>query len=200
MAKVALAVPSEAMCAACRSCVACIARDTYQSANCRGFEDTSAPVRFVWGNSASAQLQLDVYGEVADALANMARANLLHNSRSLCLRKKLTEHVASIRNKPAFGIWERRNHQDHFTYSKVMAWLALDHGVKAAESAQINRNIRTWKRERDRLHRQICERGFNRRLGTFVQAYGSRKIDASALLIPIFGFLPFKDERIVSTI
>lgn len=163
----------------------------------RGYEG-SAPVRI--GNGASEQLQLDVYGEVADALSKMAQAKLQMDARTQTLRTELTDHVASISHKAASGIWERRGRLEHLTFSKVMAWLALEEGVKAAHDGQIQGPYRNWKQRLDQLHRQICKRGFNRKLQSFVQSFGSNKLDASTLLIPIFGFLPFEDERVRGTL
>ncbi len=154
----------------------------------------SQPVRM--GNAASEQLQLDVYGEVADAIVSMARAGMHPDPRLSHLQRDLTDYVASICQRPASGLWEQRNRMDHFTYSKVMAWLALEHGIKSVSGKPPYR----WKHERDRLHRQICQRGFNRQLGSFVQSFGSAKLDAAVLLFPIFGFLPFEDPRARSTL
>jgi GH15 family glucan-1,4-alpha-glucosidase len=153
----------------------------------------SRPVRM--GNAVSEQLQLDVYGEVADAIASMKSAGIPLDNRLLRLQRELTDYVASICHLPASGLWEQRNQKKHFTYSKAMAWLALHHG---AESSNGSRALK-WKAKRDRLHRQICRRGFNRRLGSFVQAFDSNVLDASVLLLPIFGFLPFDDERVKTT-
>jgi GH15 family glucan-1,4-alpha-glucosidase len=158
----------------------------------RGYKH-SQPVRM--GNAASQQLQLDVYGEVADAIVSMKRAGIHLDKRLLRLQRELTDYVASICHLPASGLWERRNLKKHFTYSKAMAWLALRHGVESANG----RRSKEWKVTRDRLHRQICKRGFNGKLGSFVQAFDSNLLDASVLLLPIFGFLPFNDERIKST-
>lgn len=148
------------------------------------------------GNAASQQLQLDVYGEVADAIVSMARAGMHLDPRLSRLQRDLTDYVASICQRPASGLWEQRNRMDHFTYSKVMAWLALEHGINYVSGKPSPR----WKHERDRLHRQICQWGFNRRLGSFVQSFGSAKLDAAVLLLPIFGFLPFEDPRVRSTL
>jgi GH15 family glucan-1,4-alpha-glucosidase len=158
----------------------------------------SKPVRI--GNAASEQLQLDVFGEVADAIATMSRTVLHLDSRLCHLRKKMTEHVAEICYQHTSGIWEQQGTQRQFTYSKVMAWLALEHGVKAAERHEIKGPAGRWKRIQHHLHGEICERGFNRQLGSFVQSFGSRTLDASSLLIPIFGFLPFDDERVRGTL
>ena len=153
----------------------------------------SQPVRM--GNAASEQMQLDVYGEVADAIVSMKRAGLHLDKRILRLQSKLTDCVASLCHLPASGLWEQRDQQKHYTYSKAMAWLALHHGVESSKG----RKAGEWKVIRERLHRQICRRGFNRELGSFVQSFDSTVLDASALLLPIFGFLPFKDERVMNT-
>lgn len=153
----------------------------------------SQPVRM--GNAASEQLQLDVYGEVADAIVSMKRAGIRLDERLHRLQHELTDHVASICHLPASGLWERRNQKKHYTYSKAMAWLALCHGVESARG----KKAAEWKVTRDRLHRQICRRGFNRKLGSFVQSFGSNILDASVLLLPISGVLPYDDERVRST-
>lgn len=152
----------------------------------------SKPVRT--GNAASKQLQLDVYGEVAEAVARMRRAGIPIEERLARFERGLADYVASIYNRPTSGLWERRGLERQFTYSKTMAWLALDrvpaHGAKATHFRSISQ----------RLHRQICRRGFNRSLGSFVASYDSMELDAAVLLMPLFGFLPFADERIKSTI
>jgi GH15 family glucan-1,4-alpha-glucosidase len=153
----------------------------------------SQPVRM--GNAASDQLQLDVYGEIADAMISMKRAGIQPDARLLQLQVELTDHVASICHLPASGLWEQRDEKKHYTYSKVMAWLALHHGAQNISGPR----SKGWKTRRDQLHRQICRRGFDRKMGSFVQAYDSGVLDASALLIPIYGFLPFDDERVRST-
>ena len=153
----------------------------------------SRPVRI--GNVASQQLQLDVYGEVVDAIMSMKRAGVHLDQRLLRLQRELTEYVASISHRPASGLWEQRDQKKHFTYSKAMAWLALHHGVEGNNG---KRAIQ-WKAAGGRLHRQICRRGFNRKLSSFVQSFDSNVLDASVLLLPIFGFLPFNDERVRST-
>lgn len=153
----------------------------------------SRPVRM--GNGASEQLQLDVYGEIADAIVSMRRSGIRLDPRFLRLQRDLTEHVASIWHLPASGLWERRSQKKHYTYSKAMAWLALHHGVETISG----KRSREWTATCGRLHRLICRKGFNRRLGSFVQAFDSTLLDASVLLLPIFGFLPYNDERIMST-
>jgi GH15 family glucan-1,4-alpha-glucosidase len=153
----------------------------------------SQPVRM--GNAAAEQRQLDAHGEVADALMSMKRAGIRPDRRLLRFQYELTDHVASICRQPGSGLWEQRDAKKHYTYSKAMAWLALNHGANSSNGAK----AREWKTIRDRLYRQICRRGFNRQLGSFVQAFDSNVLDASVLLLPIFGFLPFDDERVKST-
>ena len=126
---------------------------------------------------------------------SMKRAGVRLDQRLLRLQRELTEYVASIWHLPAFGLWEQRNQKKHFTYSKAMAWLSLHHGVESTNG----RRSKEWRVARERLHRQICKRGFDRKLGSFMQAYDSNVLDASVLLLPIFGFLPFNDERVKST-
>ncbi len=153
----------------------------------------SQPVRM--GNGASEQMQLDVYGEVADAIVSMKRAGLHLDDRLLNLQTELTDSIASLYHLPASGLWERRDQEKHYTYSKAMAWLALHHGVESTKG----KKVLEWKAIRDRLHRQICWRGFNRELGCFVQSFDSAVLDASVLLLPIFGFLPYNDDRVRGT-
>lgn len=159
---------------------------------------SSVPVRI--GNAASQQLQLDVYGEVADIIINMDRAGIKLDSRLRRLQQEMTDYVIELSHRRASGMWEQRDQQKKFTYSEVMAWLAVEHGIRAAESGAIRGNLVAWRRKRAQLHRVICRRGFNRSVGSFVESFDSRKLDASALLIPVFGFLPFHDERIRTTI
>ena len=158
----------------------------------RGYR-RSQPVRM--GNAAVEQLQLDVYGEVADAIVSMKRHGIRPSERLLQLQYGLADYVTSIYHRPASGLWEQRGKKEHYTYSKIMAWVALNHGAENLTG----RKAAEWKIVRDRLHRQICRRGFNRKMGSFVQAYDSNVLDASVLLLPIFGFLQFDDERVTST-
>jgi GH15 family glucan-1,4-alpha-glucosidase len=169
----------------------------YQLPWLRGYAN-SKPVRV--GNAASQQLQLDVYGEVAYAISTMARAKTRLDPRTYVFWKQLTDYVAKICSRPSSGIWERREMRRQFTYSKVMAWVALDLGVKAAESGEIDGSITRWRRIRNDLHREICEHGYSKSLRSFVQSYRTRTLDASSLLIPLFEFLPFQDERVRTTL
>jgi GH15 family glucan-1,4-alpha-glucosidase len=160
-----------------------------------GYEN-SAPVRI--GNAAYRQLQLDVFGETADAMFQAYRGGMEPAARGLELRSVVLEYLATAWHEPDEGIWEVRGGPQHFVHSKVMAWVAFDRaatdGQSPAESA------RRWRSIADEIHAEVCERGFDRELGSFIQAYGSRQLDASLLLIPIVGFLPANDPRVRGTL
>ncbi len=145
-----------------------------------GYEG-SKPVRI--GNAASRQFQLDVYGEVLDALYQSRKLGLEANAAGWQLEQALLNFVEDACEKPDEGIWEVRGPKQHFTYSKVMAWVALDRGVRAVEEFGLTGPVEKWRQLRDRLHEQICREGFNEKLGSFTQAYGSDELDASLLLI-----------------
>jgi len=162
-----------------------------------GYEG-SLPVRI--GNAAHGQLQLDVYGEVIDALHQGRRGGLTPNEADWPFQRALIEHVESIWNKPDAGMWEVRGELKHFTYSKVMTWVALDRGIRAIEACGLKGPVERWRRVRDAIHAEVCARGFNRHVGSFVQYFGSTELDASLLLLPAVGFLPASDKRIRSTI
>ncbi|HET6755190.1 MAG TPA: glycoside hydrolase family 15 protein [Jiangellaceae bacterium] len=162
-----------------------------------GYED-SKPVRV--GNAASEQFQLDVHGEVA-AVIFVGSEVLGRVERRLWPRwRAIVEHVETIWREPDDGIWEARGPQRHYTYSKVMAWVVFDRAVRIAERFELEAPIDRWKRTRDEIHREVCERGYDRERRTFTQYYGSKELDASVLNIPIVGFLPGTDERVSGTI
>ncbi len=162
-----------------------------------GYEG-SKPVRI--GNAAHAQLQLDVYGEVADALHH-ARIGRLGATRSgWDLQQALMAHLETIWREPDESIWEVRSGRQPFTYSKIMAWVAFDRAVKSAECFQLEGPIDRWRALRAQIHEDVCRNGFDRDLGSFVQSYGTRNLDASLLLIPALGFLPAEDPRVHGTI
>jgi GH15 family glucan-1,4-alpha-glucosidase len=158
----------------------------------------SKPVRI--GNAASEQLQLDCYGEVNDAMLNAHLAGMPPSQDDVDLHTALNEHLEKIWDQPDQGIWEVRGGPQHFTYSKVMAWVAFDRAVKAAETFRVQIDVQRWRELRDRIHTDVCEKGYNPRVGAFTQAYGSDQLDASALLIPQVGFLPYDDPRVRGTI
>jgi GH15 family glucan-1,4-alpha-glucosidase len=156
------------------------------------------PVRI--GNAASEQLQLDVYGEVMDAL-HQARAGGLQVPRSAwALQVNMMEHLETIWQQPDDGIWEVRGGRRHFVHSKVMAWVAFDRAVQDVEQYNLPGPIERWRRTRDAIHADVCARGFNARKSSFTQSYGDDELDASLLLIPIVGFLPPEDIRVRGTI
>jgi GH15 family glucan-1,4-alpha-glucosidase len=162
-----------------------------------GYEN-SKPVRI--GNAAHDQLQLDVYGEVMDALHQARLGGIPESLDAWELQKALAEHLEKVWQKPDQGIWEVRGKQQHFTHSKVMAWVAIDRAVKSAELCKLDGPIEHWRALRDQIHADVCQRGFNTRLNAFVQAYGSDLVDASLLLMPLVGFLPANDPRVRGTV
>jgi GH15 family glucan-1,4-alpha-glucosidase len=161
-----------------------------------GYEGAS-PVRV--GNAASGQMQLDVYGEVMDAL-HMARQ---HGGKSEAhdwrVQRKILDFLSSVWDQPDHGIWEVRGPQRHFTHSKVMAWVAVDRGIKAVESG-LEGPLEKWKALRAQIHEQVLREGFNQKRNSFVQYFGSEELDASLLLLPLVGFLPATDPRMRATI
>jgi GH15 family glucan-1,4-alpha-glucosidase len=162
-----------------------------------GYED-STPVRI--GNGASEQLQLDVYGEVLDALFHARAHGLEQDPHAWSLQQQLLGALERLWRKPDHGIWEIRGPKQHFTHSKVMAWVAFDRAVRSVEEQGLSGPVDSWRALRDEIHAQVCEQGFDASRGTFTQYYGSRELDASLLLIPLVGFLPVSDERVVGTV
>ena len=162
-----------------------------------GYEG-SRPVRI--GNAAAGQLQLDVFGEVMDALHQARQSGLGCDKAGWGLQCKLMEHLETIWEQPDEGIWEVRSGRRHFTYSKVMAWVAFDRAAKSAEAFGLGGPVDRWRAIRKRIHEQVCRHGFDAELGHFVQSYGSKELDASLLLIPAVGFLPASDHRVRGTI
>ena len=158
----------------------------------------SAPVRI--GNAASNQHQLDVYGEVMDALYQARRGELTPRDSDWAFQSTLLEHVEQIWMEKDEGLWETRGPSQHFTFSKVMAWVALDRGIRTAEEFDLEGPLDRWRDVRRTIHEEVCARGFDRDLGSFVQAFGRQELDASLLLLPTMGFLPASDPRIRGTI
>lgn len=162
-----------------------------------GYEK-SRPVRI--GNAAHRQLQLDVYGEVMDALHQARRGGLPPNPFGWELQRALLNHLETLWREPDEGIWEVRGDRQHFTYSKVMAWVAFDRMIKSAQEFNLPGDIERWGRIRAEIHADVCARGFNPDKGCFVQSYGSTLLDASLLLLPVVGFLPANDPRMCATV
>lgn len=162
-----------------------------------GYEG-SKPVRV--GNGASNQFQLDVYGEVMDVLHQARRREVEANDESWALQQVLLANLERRWKEPDEGIWEVRGPQRHFTHSKVMAWVAFDRAVKAVEDFGRAGKVERWRALRTEVHAEVLEHGYNEELGTFVQSYGSERVDASLLTIPLFGFLPADDPRVRGTL
>jgi len=162
-----------------------------------GYEG-SAPVRI--GNAASEQLQVDVFGEVMDALYQARVHGLAKEQPAWALQRALLAHLERIWREPDEGIWEIRGDRRHFVHSKVMAWVAFDRAVRTVEEHGLDGPVDRWRKLRAQIHAEVCERGFDESLGSFVQSYGSKDVDASLLLIPLVGFLPADDARVRGTI
>jgi GH15 family glucan-1,4-alpha-glucosidase len=162
-----------------------------------GYEN-SKPVRE--GNKAADQLQLDVYGELMDAMYTARRVGLTNNENAWRVLRIQMEWLEKNWGQPDEGIWEVRGPRRQFTHSKVMCWVALDRAVKMAEQFGLHGPVDRWRTVRDRIHAEVCEKGWNPARRSFTQFYGSDALDASLLLIPQVGFLPAKDPRVVSTV
>jgi GH15 family glucan-1,4-alpha-glucosidase len=162
-----------------------------------GYEG-SAPVRI--GNAAAGQIQLDVYGEVLDALYVARKAGLAPEEAGWALECALVGHLETIWEQPDDGIWEVRGGRRHFTHSKVMAWVAFDRIVRSAEEFGLEGPLDRWRAVRDTIHRQVCDRGFDPTQNSFVQSYGATAVDASLLMIAMVGFLPAEDPRVCGTV
>ena len=157
----------------------------------------AAPVRI--GNAASEQLQLDVFGEVTEALHQARNGGLATPDSSWPLQCAIVKHLGQIWQQPDEGIWETRGGRKHFTYSKVMAWLAFDRMVKDAEDHGLDGPIDEWKATRDEIRDTVLEKAFNVAKNSFTQHYDTEELDASLLLIPLVGFLPHDDPRVRGT-
>jgi GH15 family glucan-1,4-alpha-glucosidase len=162
-----------------------------------GYEN-STPVRI--GNAAHTQLQLDVFGELADVAYQSRRGGLTGNETGWALELAFLNHLAKTWKKPDHGIWEMRGPPHHFTYSKVMAWVAYDRSIKSSETFGLEGSLDAWRKLRDQISDDVCEHGYDPELGTFVQAYGSKQLDANLLLLPCVGFLPVSDPRVARTV
>ncbi|MGH9065589.1 MAG: glycoside hydrolase family 15 protein, partial [Acidimicrobiales bacterium] len=162
-----------------------------------GYEG-SRPVRV--GNAAAGQYQLDVYGEVMDALHQARVVGMDPDASGWGLQTALVDFLETGWRDPDDGLWEVRGPRRHFTHSKVMAWVALDRAVKSVEEWGLDGPVDKWKATREEIHDEVCTKGWNADRGSFTQYYGSDKLDASLLMIPLVGFLPPTDERVASTV
>jgi len=158
----------------------------------------AGPVRI--GNAAADQLQLDVFGELVDATYQARKHFLAPVASAWAQQQTLIEHLEDIWELPDQGIWEVRGGRRQFTFSKVMAWVALDRSVRDAERFRLDAPLDRWRQVRDRIHATICKCGFDGRRNTFTQSFGSSELDASLLLMPMVGFLPPDDPRIRGTV
>lgn len=161
-----------------------------------GYEN-SAPVRI--GNAAYQQVQLDVFGEIADVLFQASKGGLVPSKRAKAIWPVVLDYLATAWRQPDEGIWEVRGGPQHFVHSKVMAWVAFDRAAHEAEAQQVQSGQK-WRAIADEIHAEVCTHGFDRDLNSFVQAYGSKRLDASLLLIPLVGFLPASDPRVRGTL
>jgi GH15 family glucan-1,4-alpha-glucosidase len=173
--------------------------DEYEIPWLSGYEN-SRPVRI--GNAASNQFQLDVYGEILAAIWRADHSGLKLEDADWHLTVQLMKFLESNWQKPDEGIWEVRGGRKHFTYSKMMAWVAFDRAVKLVEECgcTADEHCERWQEIRDQVHAEVCERGYNVDKKAFTQFYGSDALDASLLLMPVTGFLPATDERVRNTI
>jgi GH15 family glucan-1,4-alpha-glucosidase len=162
-----------------------------------GYENSS-PVRI--GNAAFQQLQVDVLGEVADAMFQARKAGMKFTERGRAFRPIVLDYLATAWREPDEGIWEVRGRRQHFVHSKVMTWVAFDRAANELAAEGSDESARRWREIADEIHSEVCERGFDHDLGSFVQAYDSKRLDASLLLIPLVGFLPATDLRVQGTV
>jgi GH15 family glucan-1,4-alpha-glucosidase len=162
-----------------------------------GYEGAQ-PVRV--GNAAHAQLQLDVYGELIDAFHQSRLAKLELDGETWAVERQVLEHLATVWDQPDHGIWERRGDGRHYVFSKVMCWVAFDRGIKSAETYGFEAPLEEWRALRDTIHRDVCEKGFDRAQNAFMEFYGADVLDASNLLLSPVGFLPASDPRIQGTL
>jgi GH15 family glucan-1,4-alpha-glucosidase len=158
----------------------------------------SKPVRV--GNAAAEQFQLDVYGEVMDALHQARLHDIGPDHHAWSLQQILLEFLEGAWDRPDEGIWEVRGGRRHFTHSKVLAWVAFDRGVQTVELLGMQGPVERWRQLCEEIHDEVCREGFNVELNSFTQSYGSPELDASTLLIPLLGFLPPDDPRVIGTV
>jgi GH15 family glucan-1,4-alpha-glucosidase len=162
-----------------------------------GYEN-SRPVRV--GNAASGQLQLDIYGEMLDTFFHALHGLGKHTEQDFRVLTLLLEQLETIWQRPDDGIWETRGGREQFTYSKMMAWVAFDRAILIAEKLGCDAPVAKWETLRDTIHEEICGKAFNKKKNAFVQFYGADQLDAALLLMPLVGFLPASDPRVLGTI
>lgn len=158
----------------------------------------SKPVRI--GNGAAYQLQLETYGELLNTAYELARRDIKLEPKIMDFLSKVADHACSIWKEPDYGIWEIRGKPRHFTYSKVMIWVALDRAIHLANQYDYPGDVKKWQKSRSKIKKEVLEKGYDHELGTFVQVFGSKDLDAVNLRIPLLEFLPFDDEMVQGTI
>ncbi|HUW80009.1 MAG TPA: glycoside hydrolase family 15 protein, partial [Acidocella sp.] len=162
-----------------------------------GYENSS-PVRI--GNAAADQVQLDIFGEVMDALYLARQKGLTADADMWGVQHEMIAHLQEIWDQPDDGIWEVRGGRRQFTHSKIMAWVAFDRAIRSVEEFGLDGPVEEWRALRDTIHAQVCEHGFNKERNSFVQYYGSGQVDASLLMLALVGFLPASDPRVQGTV
>ncbi len=160
--------------------------------------ESSKPVRV--GNGAHTQFQLDVYGAISGAFHVGRKYAIEPHDDAWQVEQVLLDFLESGWAKPDNGLWEVRGPQRHFTHSKVMAWVAFDRAIKAVERHGLPGPVEHWRVLRTAIHTDVCQNGFNPERNAFVQCYGSDDLDASLLLIPLIGFFPAMDPRVLGTV
>jgi GH15 family glucan-1,4-alpha-glucosidase len=158
----------------------------------------SKPVRI--GNAAHGQLQTDVFGELMDALYQARKGGIAENEAAWALERALIDHLETIWSKPDHGLWEIRSARRNFTYSRIMAWVAVDRCIRSTEEFGLAGPVERWRTLRDAIYEDVCTNGYDAARNTFVQSYGAAPLDASLLLIPTLGFLPASDPRFRGTV
>jgi GH15 family glucan-1,4-alpha-glucosidase len=169
----------------------------WEAAWLAGYEGAQ-PVRV--GNAAHVQLQLDVFGELLDVFHQARLAKLKLDDGSWAMECEFLKHLAKIWNQPDSGIWEVRGPGKHYVSSKVMTWVAFDRAIKSAEKFGFKAPLAEWRSLRETIHRDVCDKGFDKGQNSFVEAYGTNVLDASILLLPSVGFLPPSDPRVIGTL
>ncbi|HVJ35835.1 MAG TPA: glycoside hydrolase family 15 protein [Terriglobia bacterium] len=162
-----------------------------------GYDD-SVPVRV--GNAAAEQRQLDIFGEMMDALYQGRQGELAASDTAWALQTALINHLEKIWQEADDGIWESRGGRRHYTFSKMMVWVALDRAIRTAQEAATPCPLDRWIALRDRVHDEVCQRGFNTTINSFVRVYDTAELDAALLLLPLVGFLPAEDPRVIGTV
>jgi len=165
--------------------------------NLSGYKNSS-PVRI--GNGALNQKQLDIYGELLNMVYETERYGEEVPKKRWPEIKEIVNYICDVWEKGDSGIWEVRGREQHFVYSKLMCWVTIDRGVKIAKLKNFDAPLEKWEKERESVRRAILEKGFNKKLKSFVQSFGSETLDATSLLIPVMGFLPADDPKVKSTV